>query len=83
MMRLLPLAMQAKFMAVNRPRSANLLCREPPLLLAFRQEFERQPGEKGQVDKDSHPAQAGLADEKGHGQVESQDSQVKAGTQQG
>ncbi|MDO9071588.1 MAG: hypothetical protein Q7V36_08740, partial [Deltaproteobacteria bacterium] len=54
-----------------------------PLLLAAGRELESQPAQEGQVDEDPHPAQAGLPDEKGHGQVEAQDAQVKAGAQEG
>ena len=54
-----------------------------PLLLAAGGELEGQPAQEGQVDEDPHPAQAGLPDEEGHGQVEAQDAQVKSGAQQG
>jgi len=54
-----------------------------PLLLAAGREFESQPAQEGQVDKDPHPAQAGLSDEEGHGQVEAQDAQVETGAQEG
>jgi len=54
-----------------------------PLLLAAGRELEGQPAQKGQVDEDPHPTQAGLSDEEGHGQVEAQDAQVKAGAQKG
>ncbi len=54
-----------------------------PLLLAAGGELEGQPAQEGQVDEDPHPAQAGLPDEEGHGQVEAQDAQVKGGAQEG
>ena len=54
-----------------------------PLLLAAGEELEGQPAQEGQVDEDPHPAQAGLPDEEGHGQVEAQDAQVKTGAQEG
>ena len=54
-----------------------------PLLLAAGRELESQPAQEGQVDEDPHPAQAGLPDEEGHGQVEAQDAQVKTGAQEG
>jgi adenosylhomocysteine nucleosidase len=41
-----------------------------PLLLAAGSELKSQPAQEGQIDEDPHPAQAGLPDEKGHGQVE-------------
>jgi len=50
-----------------------------PLLLAAGREPENQPTQEGQVDEDPHPAQAGLPDEEGHGQVEAQDAQVRPG----
>ncbi|MBM4302343.1 MAG: hypothetical protein FJ121_12610 [Deltaproteobacteria bacterium] len=54
-----------------------------PLLLAAGGELESQPAQEGEVDKDPHPAQAGLPDEEGHGQVKTQDAQVKSGAQEG
>jgi adenosylhomocysteine nucleosidase len=39
------------------------------LLLAAGDELESQPTQEGEIDEDSHPAQAGLPDKKGHGQV--------------
>jgi adenosylhomocysteine nucleosidase len=54
-----------------------------PLLLAAGGELESQPAQEGEIDEDSHPAQAGLPDTEGHGQVEDQNAQVKAGAQQG
>ena len=38
-----------------------------PLLVAAG--LQGQPGEEGCVDEDAHPAQAGFADEEGHGEV--------------
>jgi adenosylhomocysteine nucleosidase len=40
-----------------------------PLLVAAGGELQGQPGEEGRVDEDAHPAQAGLPDEEGHGEV--------------
>jgi adenosylhomocysteine nucleosidase len=40
-----------------------------PLLLAAGGELEGQPAQKGEVDENTHPAQANLPDEEGHGQV--------------
>jgi adenosylhomocysteine nucleosidase len=40
-----------------------------PLLLAAGGELQGQPAQEGNIDEDSHPAQAGLPDEEGHGQV--------------
>lgn len=54
-----------------------------PLLPAAGGELESQPAQEGEIDEDSHPAYAGLPDEKGHGQVEAQNAQVKAGAQEG
>lgn len=54
-----------------------------PLLLAAGRQPESQPAQEGQVDEDPHPAQAGLPDEEGHGQVEAQDAQVKSWAQEG
>ena len=54
-----------------------------PLLRAAGNELESQPTQEGEIDEDAHPAQAGLPDEEGHGQVEAQNAQVKTGPQQG
>jgi adenosylhomocysteine nucleosidase len=54
-----------------------------PLLLAAGRQPQSQPAQEGQIDEYPYPAQAGLPDEKGHGQVEAQDAQVKSGAQEG
>ena len=54
-----------------------------PLLLAAGGQLESQPAQEGEVDEDPHPAQAGLPDEEGHGQVEAQDAQIESGAQEG
>jgi adenosylhomocysteine nucleosidase len=40
-----------------------------PLLLAAGGELQGQPAQEGDKDEDSHPAQAALSDDEGHGQV--------------
>ncbi len=40
-----------------------------PLLLAAGGELQGQPAQEGEIDEDSHPAQAGLPDDESHGQV--------------
>jgi adenosylhomocysteine nucleosidase len=68
---------------VAADRLARALILLLPLLLAPGQELQNQPAQEGQIDKDPHPSQGDLADEKGHGQIESQDPQVKGRAQQG